>query len=129
MTHRRLRIWVWFAALLLLQVRIAFAVCFPTDGSAFEVAAQCCESPGENIAQVDADSHSPAQLWSEHCMRSAAPQAPESAAPAAFAEGWSVERSVITHVRGATEPKIRLFLTGPYPAGPHLIYYLQRLLI
>ena len=129
MTHRRLRILVWFAALLLLQVRIAFAVCFPSERSAFEVAAQCCESRGGNIAQVDTDSHSAAQSWSEHCMRSAAPQQPECAALPSFAEEWIVERSVIAHVRGATEPIIRWFLTGPYPTGPHFIYYLQRLLI
>ena len=126
--HRRLRILVWLVALLLLQVRIASAVCFPSAGAAFDVAMQCCEAPGESIAPVEAGSHFPAQLWSGHCARSVAPQQPEIAVVPFFAQGWIIERS-FAYVRAMTEPTVRLFLTGPYPTGPHLIYLLQRLLI
>lgn len=128
---RRLSAVVSFAALALLQTGIALASCFASDRPALEVAGQCCQSPGENIGPVDVDSNALAQVFSEHCVRSAAPPGPEGTARALHPErpAWMVDRSLVAYARSIPEPSLRWFLTGPHATGPHLIYYLQRLLL
>ena len=131
MKARRLCAFVLLAALALLQVRIALAGCLPSDRPAPGVAAQCWQMPGENVGRVEADANTLARLCSEHCVRAAVPQEPDSTALAPHPEGpaWTVDRSVVAHASALPEPFIRQFLTGPQVPGPRLIYYLQRLLI
>ena len=131
MKRHRLRVFVLFAALVLLQARIAFAVCLASEGSALDVAASCCQLPLENIGHIEADNGANGQLCGGHCIHSAAPQELESAALASFAERsvGTIDRAIIGYAPLVRDPPLRPFLTGPHATGPHLIVFFQRFLI